>query len=394
MNAFSLSPTQEVGLFKLTLSKHKQHDLCKAQFFESCAFAIFEKGFMRKISIFCLYGLLTLNVFSQAFNSQSLKDKAAAGDQYSQLLLGLLHKNGQGVKQSFVMASEQLMEAAAQGNGDACYEIGKFHEKGYAFRQSYQTSADWYRRGVIFGEKRSAYALARLIVEGRVKPIGEESSDKMFKDSWVYFNEQIKKDNPEANYYLGMMCFKGWGVKRSPHEAIKYFKAGSDSFDGDSLYEYALFHLKGIIVEASAAKGIALLEKAVDNYSVDAMKMKMKLAQFGDNRLYLLPSREQQLLIEKNLADRGVSEYQYLYSMRLKKINMKEFRLSGLSYLEKAAQQQWTEAEFELGQIYLFGKYGIEQKTGKGKFYIESAASVGHAKAKRLLHELRKHSGK
>lgn len=344
------------------------------------------------LAFLCL--LLSLSGYSQSFDSESLKKSAEKGDEFSQFLLGLLYKNGQGVEQSFVHAAEQFMAAASQGNGAACHELGKFYEAGYAYRQSYEKAAEWYRRGIVFGEKRCVYSLAKLLTESRVEKKGEEDPVKMFEQAWNYFKERAKNDEVEANYFLGKMSFNGWGTLRSPHEALKYFKLGADAFDGASLYEYARFYLKGIIVESNAKKGIDYLELAEENYSVDAIKMKLRLAQVGDKHLFLLPSREQQMLIEKKLADRGVSEFQYSYSMRIKKYDMKKFRLSGLSYLKSAADQQWIPAEYELGQILLFGKYAVEQDVQRGQRYIESAADAGHAKSKRLMHELREHSGK
>ncbi|WDE98104.1 tetratricopeptide repeat protein [Lentisphaera profundi] len=341
------------------------------------------------------FGLLflSLSCFAQSFGVKDLKDSAAKGDEYSQLLLGLLYKNGQGLEPSFINAAEQFMMSASQGNGAACYELGQFYEEGYGYRQSYKKAAEWYRRGVIFGEQRCNYALAKLLVESRVKKFEDENPDKMFEKAWDYFEARAKKDEFENNYYLGKMSFSGWGTLRSPHKALSYFKLGADNYDGPCLYEYAKFYLKGMIVEASAKKGIGYLESAVENYSVGAMKMKLRLAQVGDKHLFLLPSREQQLLLEKNLADRGVSEFQFTYGMRLKKYNMREFRLTGVSYLEKSANQQWVPAEFELGQILIFGKYAVKQEINRGKMYLQSAADSGHPKAKRLLHELRKHSG-
>lgn len=347
----------------------------------------------KKILVFLIF-LLSGSVYAQGFDNESLKRNAEKGDEFSQFLLGLLYKNGQGVKQSFLQAAEQFMSAASQGNGAACHELGKFYEEGFAYRQSYEKAAEWYRRGIVFGEKRCVYSLAKLLVESRVEKQEGEDTGKMFEEAWAYFEAKAKNDEVEANYYLGKMSFSGWGTMRSPHKSLEYFKKGADAYDGACLYEYARFFLKGIIVEASAKQGIGYLESAEENYSVDAIRMKLRLAQVGDKHLFLLPSRDQQLLIEKQLADRGVSEFQFTYSMRLKKYNMKDFRLSGLSYLKEAADQQWAPAEYELGQILLFGKYAVKQDVINGQRYIESAATAGHAKSKRLLHDLREHSGK
>ena len=343
---------------------------------------------------YLLISLLFINIsMAQFAGVDAIKKNADGGDQFSQLLIGLLYKKGQGIKQDFVQARNYFAMSAEQGNVEAQFELGFMYQNGYGYRQSYSKAAEQYRKAVVGGEQRSVYYLAKLIREKRIKRHKTESSSKMFAQAWEYFNEQNEKGDPESFYFLGKMKFNGWGTEPSAHKALEYFKKGAAVQEANCIYEKALFYLKGMIVKADAELALEYLDDAIDDHSIDAVKTKLEIARAGNSRLNLFPNRELMLKLEKDLADMGVSQYQYIYAMRLKSLDMKSFRLEGKFYLINSADQQWIESEFELGQILLFGKYGIEQNLPAGKKYIISAAEEGHPKAKRLLHEIKKHSG-
>ena len=90
--------------------------------------------------------------------------------------------------------------------------------------------------------------------------------------------------------------------------------------------------------------------------------------------------RTEALRLFKEAADDGVSDAQLQYAISL--IGHPEFdgRVF-IEYLEKAADNKNTTAQFDLGDLYIHGKFGIARDKSLGRKYLESAAEAGHSKA-------------
>ena len=318
-----------------------------------------------------------------------VQEKADQGDQYSQLLLGRLYLSGRGLPQNFIKSSQLFFKSAKSGNSEAAYELGRLYERGCAFRQSFVEAAKWYRKAIeIDQEAKSQYCLAKLISEYKVKASSGENSDKLFLASYKSMQKMLEQGNEEAYFYLGKMSFEGWGIVRNARQGRDYFEAGSKANDAASQFEYAQFLLKGMLIEQDTKAGLKYLNTSSRASYAPATKLLVRLMAEGDMYMRVSPDVKQARLLEKQLADMGMADYQYEYSMRTLKFNPRDFRHFGFGYLENSAEQLYMPAEFKLAEIYLYGKYGLKQNVKRGMSLLRSAADGGYPKAKRMLHEL------
>ena len=78
------------------------------------------------------------------------------------------------------------------------------------------------------------------------------------------FKTQAKHGKGQANGYIGVMYIKGHGVAKDPKAAAKWFQAGADLGDTQSLVNLARLYRMGLGVEQDFAKAFQLMNKAAD----------------------------------------------------------------------------------------------------------------------------------
>lgn len=74
---------------------------------------------------------------------KELKEPAQKGNSISQFLLGVLYRNGYGVKQSDSLALEWFLKAAKNGNADAMEEVATAYAVGAGVSPNFHIAFDW-----------------------------------------------------------------------------------------------------------------------------------------------------------------------------------------------------------------------------------------------------------
>src|SRR4051794_5893198 len=99
--------------------------------------------------------------------------------------------------------------------------------------------------------------------------------------------------------------------------------------------------------------------------------------------------RKQASLLFKEAADDGLANAQLRYAFSLIDIQGPEFdRKIFIEYLTKAANNQNSTAQFNLGDLYLNGKLDVSRNVELGKKYLRLAAITNQPNAIEMLQDL------
>lgn len=191
---------------------------------------------MRKKLLFIICCLFGVNGFSQEKNvdyvsqinqrlydigeSQShpesldvLQASADQGDANSLNLLGLLYREGLGVKKSEDKAFELIMKAAEKEFPAAEFNIGRFYMIGTGCDIDFDQATHWLTIAADHANERAAYALGYMYFKG----FGVQQDYKK-AISWFELSPWSM-----AKHYLGICYYFGYGVEKNEDKAILYF---------------------------------------------------------------------------------------------------------------------------------------------------------------------------
>ena len=119
-----------------------------------------------------------------------LVEDANKGDVASQLKLGELYEEGNGVKQDYLKAFEYYLEASKQGSNEATNYIGLFYQSGLGVEQNFKMAFEYFKRASDNGYKYANNNLGFLYLNG----LGTERN---FKEAYNRL-----KDTASTNKYL------------------------------------------------------------------------------------------------------------------------------------------------------------------------------------------------
>ena len=159
--------------------------------------------------------------------------------------LGMRHIYGDGVTEDNIEAARLLTLAAEQGHVEAAYNLGICYHYGFGVEIDLPKALDLYR-----------FSADRGYAKGK--------------------------------HLVGRFYFNGWVVEQDYREAIRWFEA-SDALNDPSSCGFASCYLgvcslRGLGMEADAAKARALFEKAAAQGGEDAEKLTARLIAETGNR--------------------------------------------------------------------------------------------------------------
>lgn len=140
----------------------------------------------------------------------------------STLCFGITYKEAKEIEktqglQSAIPYYEQLSQ---QNDKDAIYELAMLYAKGKIFRRNIKKTYELLLKGYKLGSKKSAYSLAKLMLNKHTPYF-----DKL--EAYNIFIDLSQKDYAPAYNMLGKMLLKGVVVAKDYELAVKYFERAS-----------------------------------------------------------------------------------------------------------------------------------------------------------------------
>ena len=176
--------------------------------------------------------------------------------------------------------------------------------------------------------------------------------EQNYSKALKWFSEAAKENNPDAQYYMGLAYFYGYGVNEDEERAIECFKIASDN----NCLE-AIMLLSKIYEEKDIEETNVLLEKAVNLNCSEAM---YKLGYNYAHGKFVEKDLSKAVLLYQKAADKDNAQAQC--NLALCYLNGKglEKNLSfGVYWLERAVNNGSAVAAFNLGRCYENGM-GVE----------------------------------
>ncbi|KAI8884695.1 HCP-like protein [Backusella circina FSU 941] len=92
---------------------------------------------------------------------------AASNNAYSQLILGLMYAEGEGVTVDYKIAMRWYLKAHINGEVTATNSIGYFYDRGYGVRKDHKTALKWFLVAANNGDMYAQYNLGEYYEEGK-----------------------------------------------------------------------------------------------------------------------------------------------------------------------------------------------------------------------------------
>jgi len=231
---------------------------------------------------------------------------------------------------------------AEEGNSEAIYYIELIEKTGYKYKSklTYEDGKDAYLKNDFEraleilkplaeeGDSWSQYILSLMYESGQGVEKNREESIK-----WLIL--AAESGVPKIQYDLGIRYFYGYGIEKNYIEAAKWWESSANAGIADSQYNLGLMYYRGIGVSKDKSKARSLIEKAA-----------------------------------KQDHDKAQHRLAMIYA-----IDDEDF-ITSLNWLEKSAEKNNVEAQYNLGVFFERG-YGVPEDLKKAREWFQLAADQG-----------------
>ena len=248
--------------------------------------------------------------------------------------IGLLFAKGEDVVQSPIEAFKWVSFAAEEGYASAQYTLASYYELGFGVNKDCFKATEWYCKAA-------------------------------------------EQGNPEAKYRIGELCYEGQCMPQNSFKAFKYFMYAADCGVKKAYSKIAECYANGKGVPKDSLEAITWWIKAAENGDEESKIILAKRFKEGDG-------------ISKNPIE-AIKWYREIAQTNIKyKYELAKYLLDGIAnpenfkeafeLLTQAARCEHIDAQFELGQCYLFGK-GVKKNYKEAHYWNSKAAKNGSSKA-------------
>ena len=176
-----------------------------------------------------------------ARNLHWFREASARGYSSARLNLGGIRENCEGVPEDEEQTIEWFRNAAEQGLVDAQYYMGLIHYQGEHVPQDHEQASLWFRRAAQWEFADAQYCLGLMLYRGEYVPDKDSFSEdgvtsiqlleraaeqKLLAARW--FQKAAERGLANAQYYLGLMHYRGQGVTKDGARAIQWFQRAAD----------------------------------------------------------------------------------------------------------------------------------------------------------------------
>lgn len=233
---------------------------------------------------------------------------------------------------------EAKRELDAQNGTLLCLTPDEYFDMASKMRKNgyYNAAFNYYQKSAAMGSARGLNSVALSYLNGQ----GIEQNIEKGKDLLI---KAVKEGSPHAAYNLGTFYRDGkYGFEQDKEKAVKYLKEAAAAGNGAA---------------ANALGRLYLTEDKSSEASVQAEKWFL------------------QAIEEKNAW--GAYNLAWMYRDKVDESNHSSDRDKMIQYYTKAANMDNVSACAELGRIYLYGLFDVEEKMNSAEYFLNKAACKG-----------------
>jgi len=232
------------------------------------------------------------------------------------------------------------------------------------------------RLKAIQGDAASQFQMG-LVYEYALAGLG-----KSYKKARIWYLKSAKQKNPRAMVQLGLMYFKGKGVKVKKAHAFKWMLRAANLGHANAQSNVCISYSAGLGVEKSKIQARSWCKKAYAQNDLTATAILGGLYLHGEGGA---KDTEKGIRYITRAAEAGHAYAQYtLGKSYFLGMGVETNKLLAVRWLEKSVIQRNKYAQYMLAYMYEKGQ-GVRRNTRKALQLYKLAAAQGHQKALRRL---------
>lgn len=337
---------------------------------------------MKKLIMCSCLLLLALSVF--AVNIDSLKVEADKGNDKAQVQLGKTYLNGYGTAKDTTKAIGYYRMALVKNNPEAQNLIGFFLVYGYSLKKDIPEGLRLIQLSAKNGDAWGLYNLAYIYHQGVYL-------EKDYVKALELYNLSALQEIVYAQAMLGNMHYSGLGTAVNKIEAAKWYEKAAKNGNLESMKSlYSMYsrgdgvsldHVKArlyLLQAADAGDEASLLNVALMYLNGYGVAVDTEMAKQYFSKILDIPNG-----YNKQGAEKGDKLAQFQYALIL--YNSRKNDSLAYYYMEQSAKQNYDQAQYYLGSLYLMGSETLKQDYSKAFGWFVSSANLGNAMAQNNL---------
>lgn len=245
----------------------------------------------------------------------------------------------------------------------------------YYLKSDTSEAAKWFKQAAENGHLLSKYELGMLYYKG-------DGVKQNFKKAVKFLKIPASKGKEKALFLLGVMYDQGLGVDKNSNKAFEYFGLGADNYYPLSLYKVAMCYFYGRGVTKNYKKSKKWAELAIQ-YNVDGAKKLLQLIDKAQGIKKAQRAADKISTSAKNmLLDIDEKKQKAKRDKAVRKLTSKDLILKKMLL---AADDGDRNSQFKLAQAYQIGALGIKVNMTQAISWYNKAADNGHLKSQFLL---------
>lgn len=338
------------------------------------------------------------------------KKAALAGDWRAQHVLAEIYSSGESVPVDYAEALKwALLAADNDGTADVLSLVGKCYEEGLGTEKNMTRAFQYYQKAAKKDSPDAQSALARIgdalgdNLYGDVK-FGPGAPEKDKVECRKVYAEALE-GRPGAEYEMGNILSEGmYCVLVNKKEAFGWYMKAAEHGFADAQYEVARFYLLGEkdVVDCNDEEKFKWYWEAASQGHVESMRKVADSFYYGsgvdedDERAKIWYARAAKAgddVSFKMLRDHWKlddEELQKFYGAIEElpigiKPNADDTKRAALLELERRAKVGDADAQFKLGDAFVYGTSGVVTNEHHGVMWLKKSAAQGNADAEKLL---------
>ena len=331
--------------------------------------------------------------------------------------LGSIYSEGKKIHKDIEIALEWYKKTAEKGNAYAAFKTANLIESGQT-NEKRKNSLYWYEKciqncHINQSEYEEDYIESAAYLNAGMKYYIGEGTKVDFVKAFSYLNHVT--DTTEsygfAKYLIGMMYLRGEGTSKNEEKAIENLTKASEKNVPSAQFILGELYYSGIYVDQNTQEAFKNFKNAAETghqiaqymigysyengYGVtqnkqEAVRWYKKLVQDKNQATMVYQNENRQINYDETISKfKKICGPKDAYSQYLLgSILCENQSVEGIKWLEKAADQNYTDAYRDLGNLYLDGSI-VSQNLKKAEEFFQKAANQGDQEAQTKLQDLK-----
>lgn len=235
-------------------------------------------------------------------------------------------------------------------------------------RSIFSAMIDYTRHLASLGDADAQLTLGNWCMEGKIVK-------RSPKEAVRWFRLAADQGNKAAQYVIGICHHKGQEVDKSDKEAVRWFRLAAHQGHGPAQHMMGMAYFKGrgglVKSDEEALKWFRLAAEQGDQWGQLCMGIF-----YSQGRGGLVKSPKEALKWTHRAAERDNEEAQYLMGLYYLAGPGKSDK-EAMQWLRLAADQEYAPAQRVIGACYLHGRAGLVQSNLEAKKWLRLAADQG-----------------